>query len=69
MSAKLTEAKSRKAPKKVAVRASISFPPNLYNTLEELAKQKKVSLAWIVREASERYAISEVDEPKEGGRQ
>ena len=40
MSAKLTEAKSRKAPKKVAVRASISFPPDLYNTLEELAKQK-----------------------------
>ena len=37
------------------VRASISFPPDLYETLEEIAKQKKVSLAWIVRDAAERY--------------
>jgi len=37
------------------VRASISFPPDLYETLEALAKQKKVSLAWVVRDASERY--------------
>ena len=27
------------------VRASISFPPDLYKTLEEIAKQKKVFLA------------------------
>lgn len=38
-----------------AVRASISFPPNVYETLEEIAKQKKVSLAWVVREATENY--------------
>ncbi len=38
-----------------AVRASISFPPGLYETLEEIAKQKKVSLAWVVRDAAERY--------------
>jgi hypothetical protein len=38
-----------------AVRASISFPPDLYETLEELAKQKKVSLAWVVRDAAEKY--------------
>jgi metal-responsive CopG/Arc/MetJ family transcriptional regulator len=36
-------------------RASITFPPELYKTLEELAKQKKVSLAWIVRDAAEKY--------------
>lgn len=41
------------------VRASISFPPDLYRALEELAKQKKVSLAWIVRDAAERYLIGE----------
>jgi hypothetical protein len=37
------------------VRASISFPPRLYGTLAELAKQKKVSLAWVVRDAAEKY--------------
>jgi hypothetical protein len=38
-----------------SVRATISFPPELYQTLEEIAGQKKVSLAWVVREASEQY--------------
>lgn len=38
-----------------AVRATISFPPPLYATLEEIAKKKKVSLAWVVREAAEQY--------------
>ena len=37
------------------VRATITFPTELYVTLEEIAKQKKVSLAWVVREAAERY--------------
>jgi metal-responsive CopG/Arc/MetJ family transcriptional regulator len=37
------------------VRASISFPSDLYNTLDEIAKQKKVSLAWVVRDAAEKY--------------
>lgn len=42
-----------------AVRASISFPPDLYETLEEIAKQKKVSLAWVVRDAAERYVADQ----------
>ncbi len=37
------------------VRASISFPIGLYKALEEKARQKKVSLAWIVRDAAEKY--------------
>ena len=46
----------RTRPKKATwVRASISFPAELYGTLEELAKQKKVSLAWVVRDAAEKY--------------
>lgn len=36
-------------------RASITFPPKLYRTLETLAKEKKVSIAWVVREAAEIY--------------
>jgi len=37
------------------VRATISFPPDVYETLEGIAKEKKVSLAWVVREAAENY--------------
>lgn len=41
-------------------RASISFPLELYQSLEELAKRKKVSLAWVIRDAAERYVSTEV---------
>ena len=38
-----------------SVRASISFPPEVYRTLEGIAAAKKVSLAWVVRDAAEQY--------------
>jgi metal-responsive CopG/Arc/MetJ family transcriptional regulator len=38
-----------------SVRATISFPNDMHDTLEEIARQKKVSLAWVVREAAEQY--------------
>ena len=38
-----------------SVRATISFPSEIYKTLEDIARQKKVSLAWVVREATEQY--------------
>jgi hypothetical protein len=44
-----------KAQSTAAVRASISFPSDIYATLDLIAKQKKVSLAWVVREAAEQY--------------
>jgi hypothetical protein len=37
------------------VRATISFPLDVYERLEGIAKEKKVSLAWVVREAAEQY--------------
>lgn len=40
-------------------RASVSFPVELYQTLEHLAKEKKVSVAWIVREAAEKYVADQ----------
>jgi hypothetical protein len=40
-------------------RASITFPPKLYRNLENLAKLKKVSLAWVVREAAELYVAGQ----------
>jgi hypothetical protein len=50
--------KSVKMQSAPAVRASISFPPDLYATLGEIAKEKKVSLAWIVRDATEKYVVN-----------
>jgi metal-responsive CopG/Arc/MetJ family transcriptional regulator len=50
--------KEKAAPSKESdssVRATISFPNDMYQTLEEIARQKKVSLAWVVREAAEQY--------------
>jgi len=47
----------------LSVRATISFSPDLYQTLEDLAKQKKVSLAWIVRDASEKYIADQRPAP------
>lgn len=48
------------------VRASISFPPDLYGALVELAKQKKVSLAWVVRESAERYVAEQALPGRQG---
>jgi predicted DNA-binding protein len=48
-------------------RASITFPPRLYRTLETLAKEKKVSIAWVVREAAEKYVTDQTQPGKTGG--
>jgi len=37
------------------VRASISFPRDIYQALAKIAEHKKVSLAWVVRDAVESY--------------
>jgi metal-responsive CopG/Arc/MetJ family transcriptional regulator len=42
-----------------ALRASVTFPPELYRTLEQIAKQKKVSVAWVVRDATEKYVADQ----------
>jgi len=55
MKGKRSQGRSLKAQKKAAVRASITFPPDLYEALEKTAQQKKVSLAWVVRDAAEKY--------------
>jgi predicted DNA-binding protein len=40
-------------------RASISFPPETYRNLERLAENRKVSVAWLVRDAVDRYLASD----------
>lgn len=55
MRAKRKTAKTENTQIAASVRASISFPSEVYETLEIIAKGKKVSLAWVVREATEKY--------------
>ena len=51
-------ASSRKrAPK--SARASVSFPPTVYEELEKLAAAKNVSIAWVVREAAAKYVADQ----------
>ena len=53
------KSRSHELPEDGTVRASVSFPVSLYKALEEKARKKKVSLAWIVRDATERYIADE----------
>lgn len=55
MKAKKGDGKKLKAQTAAQIRATISFPPEIYETLETIAKEKKVSLAWVVRDAAEKY--------------
>ena len=63
MMEKRSRRRSPKAQRKAAVRASITFPPDLYEALEKTAQQKKVSLAWVVRDAAEKY-VAEPSNPE-----
>lgn len=38
-----------------SVRTSVSLPHELHDTLARLAKDKKVSVAWVIRDAAEKY--------------
>ena len=65
MKRKKAKVRATKAQSPSWVRASISFPSNLYDTLDEIAKQKKVSLAWVVRDAAEKYVADRTVAAKE----
>jgi hypothetical protein len=53
--AKTADGKKMKGRPTATVRATISFPPEVYETLEVIAQEKKVSIAWVVRDATEQY--------------
>ena len=55
--------RNRKPEGPVSVRASISFPPDIYEALKQLARKKKVSLAWVVRDAAEEYVNAQEKRP------
>ena len=41
------------------VRASVSLPQGLHAELERIARDKKVSLAWVMRDAAEKYVANQ----------
>jgi metal-responsive CopG/Arc/MetJ family transcriptional regulator len=47
--------KSERSP-----RLSVTIPVETYDSLERIARKKKVSLAWVVRDAAERYVSDEL---------
>ena len=60
----MSKAKNRKkthikARETGAMRASVSFPRSIYGSLGAIARRKKVSLAWVVRDAAEKYVAEE----------
>ncbi len=50
-----TKRKAKVPASKRMTRMSVGFPPELVHTLEQIADKQKVSIAWIVRDAAERY--------------
>jgi metal-responsive CopG/Arc/MetJ family transcriptional regulator len=45
------------APAERTVRASVSFPEDQYAEIERIARERRVSLAWVVREAVQTYLV------------
>lgn len=50
----MATAKKKRSKSKMP-RASASLPPAVYETLEQIAREKKVSLSWVIRDAAEKY--------------
>lgn len=59
MAAKKRKAGRPASGKPRAVRASVSLSPEVYSTLSALAKQRKVSTSWIIRDAAEKYVAEQ----------
>lgn len=45
------------APAERTVRASVSFPEDQYVELDRIAQERRVSLAWVVRDAVQTYLV------------
>ena len=49
-----------KEENKRATRITVSLPPESYDGLVRVAKNKKVSAAWVVREAVDKYLAGDL---------
>lgn len=50
-------AQTRAASK--SVRTSVTLPSEVYETLAKVAKSKKVTVAWVIRDAAESYLAAQ----------
>ena len=57
----------KKTRKSTMPRASVTLTPDMYKTLEQIAREKKVSLAWVIRDAAEN--ISPISDRSSGTRE
>lgn len=55
----VTTKEQRTPAKDGTARASVTFPAGLYAELERIAEEKKVSVAWVVRDAAEKYVAAQ----------
>jgi metal-responsive CopG/Arc/MetJ family transcriptional regulator len=46
---------AHKSQNEPSTRTSVTIPAEIYSSLEIIAKQKKVSMAWVIRDAAEKY--------------
>lgn len=51
--------KTKKKTEPAKTRVSVSFAGKHYQQMQALAEKKKVSLAWVVRDAVEKYLETE----------
>ena len=47
--------KKKAKPSAPTHRISVTFPSDLYRTLGLIAEQQKLSVAWVIRDAAEKY--------------
>ena len=53
------------APASCGARLSVTLPPDHYREMQHLASRKKVSMAWVVRDAVDQYLAAH-GAPKSG---
>ena len=52
-----TKQKIQARAAKTTARMSVSLPADLHRTLEQIAKERKVSVSWVIRDAAEKYVL------------
>jgi predicted DNA-binding protein len=60
--------KQKSALQQTSIRVSVTFPRDQYELLERLARDKKVSVAWVTRDAVEKYLTEQWPLLQTGGR-
>lgn len=55
----MAKKKSESRRRSPSTRVSVSLSQELHHTLQAIAKQKKVSVAWVVRDATETYVAEQ----------